>query len=240
VAQPGFFIDRTLSAGTPEVELIQLAASTQYNIGDMCYMNAGVASQVTAALKGFYLYRAMVTLPYLLRPATFNLSSTNGEIGEFEPIAGDRARLKSNIVSNAATPTIYNAPTAANATANQIVVTIGGGTTGHFVGGQIYSNNTGMQRLITASTYSAGAYTFTVAPAFGTPSATGFVNTIITTGDTAIAIPISKGSTAIPFQAGSFPWQGIDCTDGASGGTNRIEDVDLKNLIVYSSCPNLF
>jgi hypothetical protein len=240
VAQGGFFIDRASDAGQSGIENIQLAASTQYNVGDMCYMNAGVASQVAASSKGFYLFRAMLTQSYLLRPTTFNLSTTNGEIGEFEPVFGERVKLMSNIVSNAATPTIYNAPASANATANQVIVTIAGGTSGDYVGGQIFSNVLQQQRLITASTYGSGAYTFTVAPAFGQPTVLGYVNAYVTTGDTVTAVPISKGSTGIPFQAGSFPWQGIDCTKGASGGTNRIEGVNLQTLVVYSSCPNLF
>lgn len=240
MAAGGFSIHRASSAGQSGIEYIQLAASTQYNVGDMCYMNAGVASQVAASTKGFYIFCAMITLPYLLRPNTFNLSTTFGEMGEFEPVFGDKVKIGSNIVSNSATPTIYNAAAGANTTATSVVVTIAGGANSDYAGGQIYSNNLGQQRLITASSYSGGAYTFTVAPAFGVPSSTGFINQFVTTGDTVTAVPISKGSVSIPFQAGSFPWQGIDCTKGASGGNNRIEDVDLKTLVVYSSCPNLF
>jgi hypothetical protein len=56
---------------------------------------------------------------------------------------------------------------------------------------------------------------------------------------TAYAVPWSKGATGVRFNA-TTPAQGLDTSYvGTAGGHNKIEDVDLSKLFVYSSCPDL-
>lgn len=225
-----FEIDLERMAGAPVQEEIQAVANQQYNNGDMLAVTAGVAALVTAAGKGTHLFGALQVPADKIRPGTMGLATTVGEVVNAALIEGGDVRVKSDLRGNSAPP-INGLPCNANASLTSLLVTQAGGAANDFLNGQCYVPEIGQQRLITADAYGANIHTFTVAPAFRRAP---------TTGDTVIAVPFSKGAYGIKFNA-TTPSQGLDTSvAGKTGGTNKIEDVDLVNLKVSSSCPNKF
>lgn len=216
------------SAGAGVMEEVLCTASTQFTRGMMLFMTAGRAGKVTVSAKGTHLYQAMTTPPNLLRKAVEDKSTTVGELAQCMFVAGDDVVLKSSLTGNSAPP-INGAAANTNATATSVLVTVAT-TDGDYTGGQIYCPELDEQRLITNSDETGGVTTFTVDPPF---------RRAVTLGDTVRAVPFSKGNTAVKYSA-STPENGIGTAVlDKTGGFNKIEDVDLKNLIVYSSCPNL-
>ena len=237
---PGFQVARAKAAGAYPLERVYAAASTQYAYGDMVKVLAGTAVQVAATDKGTHIVQSMETPAPLIRPGTMLLSTTAGERLLLIPVYGDDLVLVSSLTGNSA-PLLNGAACAANVTATQVLVA-GAGANGDYVGGTIYIREFGQQRIITASTNGgAGPYTFTINTPFGSPQQ-GLnppAPLIATTGNTAIVTPWSKGQTAVKFSA-TRPWEGIGALlADASGGTNKIEEVDLARMLVYTSCPNL-
>lgn len=236
---PGFQVARAKAAGAYPLERVYAAASTQYGYGDMVKVLSGTAVQVAAGDKGTHIVQAMETPAALLRPGTVLLSGTTGERLLLIPVYGDDLVLVSSLTGNSA-PVLNGATCNSNSTATQVLVA-SAGSNGDYLGGTIYIREFGQQRIITASTNSASVYTFTINTPFSQPQL-GLnppASLIATTGNTAIVVPWSKGQTAVKFSA-TRPWEGIGtAVADASGGTNKIEEVDLSRLLVYSSCPNL-
>lgn len=221
----GFEVLFPLASGAGANEEIQGVASTQYKPGDMLAVVAGVATKAVAGSKGTHVFIARVTPASEVRPGTINLVGTLGELLSCVRVDNDTVVLKSSLTGNSAPP-INGVACNANSTATQVLVTHAG-SDNDFTNGQVYIPELGQQRLITLSDETAGVQTFTVAPAFRRAP---------TTGDTCIAVPFSKGATAVKFSA-TNPHEGIGtAVADKTGGHNKIFDVDLAKLLVYSTC----
>lgn len=223
----GFTVLFPLAAGDGANEEVQGVANTQYNPGDMVAVVADLATKVTATGKGTHIVIARITPADEVRPGTINLVGTKGELLSCVPVAGDKVVLRSSLKGNSAPP-INGVACNSNADPSSLLVTFAG-STNDFTNGQCYVPEIGQQRLITADSVNTGVHTFTVAPAFRRAP---------TTGDTVIAVPFSKGATTVKFSA-TNPHEGIGCAVAdKAGGNNKIYDVDLAKLLVFSSCPD--
>lgn len=223
----GFEIVNTRSAGAGVIEEVKSVASQQYVRGAMLAVTAGLAALVTATGKGTHIFQGLITPVNLLRPAVENLSTAAGERVEGARVEGGDVVLKSELRAQSAPP-INGVACNTNASATSAVVTAAG-STNDYNNGTCYVPELDQQRLITADSVTTGVHTFTVEPAFSRAP---------TVGDTLIAVPFCKGATAVKFAA-TNPHLGIGtAVADKTGGNNKIEDVDLKNLLVYTSCPD--
>lgn len=222
----GFEIAYTRAAGAGVQEEIKSVASQQYGRGYMLAVTAGLAALVSAAGKGTHIFMSLQVPASLLRAATENLSTAVGEMVNATRVEGGDVVLKSELRSQSAPP-INGVACNSNSTATELKVTAAG-SSNDYDNGTCYVPELDEQRLITDDTVNTGVHTFTVEPAFRRAP---------TTGDTVIAVPFCKGATGVKF-ASTNPHLGIGtAVADKSGGNNKIEDVDLKNLIVYTSCP---
>lgn len=223
----GFRVRFPLASGAGANEEIQGVANTQYNPGDMVNVVAGVATKVAATGKGTHIVVARITPADEVRPGTFNFVGTKGELLSCVPVSGDLVVLESNLKGNSAPP-INGLACNANADPSSLLVTAAG-SANDYLNGQCYVPELNQQRLITADAVDTGVHTFTVAPAFRRAP---------TIGDTVIAVPFSKGATTVKFSA-TNPHEGIGCAVAdKAGGNNKIFDVDLARLLVFSTCPD--
>lgn len=223
----GFRVRFPLASGAGANEEILGVASTQYTPGDMLNVVAGIATKVVGTGKGTHIFVARITPPDEVRPGTINLVGTKGELLSCIPVSGELVVLESDLKGNSAPP-INGVACNANATLNLLLVTAAG-STADYNNGQCYVPEIGQQRLITDDTVTTGVHAFTVVPAFRRAP---------TTGDTVIAVPFSKGATTIKFSSVS-PEQGIGAAVAdKAGGQNKIFDVDLARLLVFSTCPD--
>lgn len=214
----GFFVDRTFGAGTGIEEEMLGLASTQYNIGDMLSVTAGIASLVTAQGRGTHIFQAVNTPPSAPRPATINATTAAQEIVSGEKVEGGQIRFKSELSGNSVPP-INNVAINAGATTTSIPIPFAGGSGAHdFQNGQLYIVDLAQQRLITDSAFGGGVETMTVAPGFSVAPTVGML---------AIAVPWSKGYFGVRFNA-TTPSRGVDTSiAGKTGGLLKIEGVSL-------------
>ena len=225
MAANGFqLIDENISTSNI-LERLTSVASTQYNKNDALYLSAsgavGLASQVAATSKCTHVYVSMFTAVPNLRPATPNLSTTIGEQILAVPAAGNNLYFRSFLTISGSTPTINGTAANANSTANLVLVTFAG-STGDFTGGQVYIPSLQQQATILTDVVSGGVHTFTVYPAF---------SRAVTTGDTVVAVPWSKGATGVKFNA-STPSQGVStAVADKSGGNINIQQVVLGSIL---------
>ncbi|MBY0545811.1 MAG: hypothetical protein K2W95_00830 [Candidatus Obscuribacterales bacterium] len=223
----GFQVHKNRAAGAGATEVVKGTASTQYRVGDMVAVTAGIATKVSATSKATHIVEAMITPSNVARPATEMLTTTAGEKFILTPVAGGLVITKSDLKVNSAPP-IANASCNSNSTATSVLVTVAS-TDDDYDNGTMYSHDLDEQRLITDSQETGGVTTFTVEPAF---------SRALTTGDTVSAVPFCKGATAVKFSS-TNPQQGIGtAVADKTGGHNKIEDVDLKRLVVYTSHPD--
>ena len=227
-----FSTTRAQSAGAGVMESILGLANTQYNPGDMLSVTAGIATKATATSKGTHVFNAVKTDPSLLRPLSPNATTGRGERVLAEKISGTTCHVVSQLLT--ALMDLYSVASAANTVANTVVIPSATGTNGNFVGGLLYIAELNQTFLITASTYAALAYTFTVQGPIGS-----YANPLtIGTGYTISVLPWAQGYFGVKF-ASSNPSQGLDPSlANATGGFNKIEAVDFKNLLIYSSVPD--
>jgi hypothetical protein len=235
MAGSGFHVYKRRAAGADVAEKLPSVASTTYVYGDMLTVipasgMKGQAKKVAAADKGTHIYEGMVPqLEVYRNPADTSTAAQEPVLGT--PVAGGLVEVKSYLTGDAV-PLINRANANANSTATEVKVTAAT-SDNDYDGGTIYCPELDEQRQISDSQDTAGEVTFTVEPAFSRP---------VTTGDTVIAVPFGKGSTAVKFNATS-PHQCLD-TDPANktGGHNKIEEVNLKGDIfgpyVISTCPD--
>jgi hypothetical protein len=245
---PESTIFRTPYAGAPETEQYFSNPSTQYNPGDLLKLVNGVFLQCAAQTdKPTHLYKTLVTPAAILRPTTINLSTAACEQLIGIPILGRLATLQ-HALTGIAAPPITAGACQTNAVSTTVIVASGSGTAGDYVGGTIMVNELGVrgfgQRIITASTYAGGNYTFTINKPFG-PDILGLsppAPYIATLGNTVTIVPFSGGMYGVKLNP-TTPSQGVSTAKGdITGGTVRIEDVDLtigRQTVMYS-CPNFF
>lgn len=204
------------------LERLPSVASTQYNKNDALYLSLsgslGLLSQVTAAVKATHIYVSMFTPSTTLRPATADLSTALNEQILAVRCAGTLLTFKSNLVGTGSVPIINGVACNANTTLNTIKFADSVGSTGDFLGGQIYVQTLQQQFTILTDTVSANVRTVTVTP---NPSRA------VTTGDTVIAVQWSAGQTAVKFNA-TAPPQGVStATADKTGGNININQVVL-------------
>lgn len=230
----GFDIYNERSAGDEVTESLPATPGVQYLPSCGLKLVNGQVALVTATDKMSHVYQTLETRPEVLRPATFDLASaTLPQTAITVPVQGRDVFLKSAI-SGTYAPPILNLACNTNSTTTVVVATFGGGA-GDFTGGTIYSPDYDQHRRITGDAFGGGIHTFTLDAPFtkGTSSTTAVA---LTTGNTITAVPVAAGSTGVKFKDS----QGLDMSvAGKSGGNNKIEAVDLKNLFVISSCPYL-
>jgi len=227
MAGSGFQFHKAKSAGAGPTEKVKGLASTQYARGDALVVTAGTGTKASATSKITHIVEAMYTRDDLNRPATELLTTAKDEPLFCIPVAGGNIILRSDLRGDAAPP-INGTACNSNSTTTELKVTAAG-STNDYNDGQCYVPELDEQRLITADSVSGGVHTFTVTPAFRRAP---------TTGDTVIAVPFSKGATAVKLNA-TTPHQCIStAVADKTGGHVKIEDVDLKNLIVYTSHPD--
>lgn len=222
MAGAGFQVAKNNAAGAGQLEKVKSLASTQYAFGDMITThpasgNKGCANKVAAADKATHIVQSMVTPDSLSQPATAFLTTAACEDLLCIPITGSRVIIKSYLIGDSVPP-INGTACNSNSTATQLLVTAAG-SANDYLDGVCYVPELGEQRLITADAVSTGVHTFTVSPAFRRAP---------TTGDTVIAVPFSKGASAVKF-ASTNPHQGIGtAVADKTGGQLYIEDVNLK------------
>lgn len=224
-----FEIYRTLSAGAGVAEEILGTASTQYAYGEALTVVSGIATKAIAAGKVTHITVNMFTPINTNRQDSPMLTTTAGEKLNVVKVAGGNVVLKSGLTGNSA-PTINGTACNSNAVTTSLLVTFAG-STDDFTGGTCYvpEIDDGMH-IITADSVGGGVHTFTVVPPFRRAP---------TTGDTVRAVPYSKGFTAVKLN-GTTPTLGIsNAVADDSGGHCKIEDVDLKNLFVLTTHPDL-
>ena len=222
-----FDIHETLSAGAGVPEEILVTASTQFYPGELLLVANGIGGKVTATSKATHRFISLVTPPDKVRPSTFNLTTTAGEKALAERIDNSQVILKSPLKGNMAPPA-NGVACNTNASATSVKFDHAAAD-GAFAAGTVYIPELGQQRQITADVKVSSEHTLTVTPAFRRAP---------TVGDTVIAVAFSKGSSAVKFDS-TTPSLGVSTAVGdISGGQNKIEDVDLANLIVYTSYPD--
>lgn len=231
MAGSGFSVFKSNAAGVAQAEQILSLASTTYKKGDMITVqpasgNKGVANKVAAADKGTHIVMAMILPDDTAAPATpaagVPLGQSFTTTADQEkllclPVMGSRVILKSYLTGDAVPP-INGTACNSNSTATEVLVTAAG-STGDYTNGTLYCPETGEQFLVTDDQVAAGVHTFTIAPAAARA---------LTTGDTAVVVPFSKGCTAVKFNA-TTPHQCVGtAVADKSGGQIKIEDVNLK------------
>lgn len=193
--------------------------STQFAGGDaLVFVNGRLEQAATAANQVDAVLQSLKTLASAMRPATANLSSASGgDKAIYIPCRGNGLAFKTFLTGGDAPP-INGTACNANATTTLVLVTAAG-STGDYTGGTIFAN--GEQRTIVTDVVGAGTHTFTVNQPF---------TRAITTGDTAIVVPFSRGTRGVKLSA-STVYQGISpAVADKSGGKVDIEDVSLNNL----------
>lgn len=192
--------------------------STQFAGGDaLVFVNGRLEQAATAANQVDAILNCIVTPASLARPATANLTTTLGEEAQYIPCRGNGLKFKTNLDGDAVPP-INGTACNANAVTNIVKVTAAG-STNDYVGGTIFCN--GEQRTIVTDVVGAGVHTFTTNKAF---------TRAITTGDTAIVVPFSRGTRGVKLGAATM-YTGISsAVADKSGGKVDIEDVSLNNL----------
>lgn len=228
-----FDIHNTLSAGAGVVEELLAAPSTLFKLGDMLNVANGIASRVTAAGKATHLLIAPHPFDSTNRPVTLDSSqqfTTSAALGDkIQAVRVDNGQVitKSKLTGTSA-PLVNGTAANANAVVSQVVFDAAGIANGALVGGTVFVPGLGHAR-ITGDTKVSNTHTLDIHPSFRRAA---------TTGDTVFAVPFSKGLTTVKFDA-TTPSQGIGtAVADASGGNNKIEDVDLLNLYVYTSHPD--
>jgi hypothetical protein len=202
-----------------------------------------VASQTD---KPYGIFMGLETPAAILRPTTLGLSTVNCELAQILPVSGSLAVLATPLTGNAAPPIVAGA-CQTNASSTTVIVASASGTSGYFVGGSIWVIEFGKdrrlsQRVITASTYGGGNYTFTIDYPFGAPilGLNPPAALVATAGNTATVVGFSAGNYGVklnatnPNQLISTAWADV------TGGYTRIEDVDLTQSLAFVSFPNLF
>lgn len=231
MANQGFQVHKRLASGADPIETVKSVASTQYELGDLLsiFIAVGDGTKVAATSKATHLYQSMITPDDVIVMSPQNKSTADCEPMLCTPVYG--VVLKSWLVGDSV-PKINKVAANSNAVATTVLATTAT-TDNDYDNGTIFCPELGEQRLITDSQDTAGVCTFTVSPAFSRP---------VTVGDTIIAVPFSKGSNAVQFDA-TTPQRGLS-TDPANktGGQNQIFDVVLKgdNIgpYVLSICPD--
>lgn len=231
-----FEVHNVLAAGAGLIEEILGAPGVTFEMGDMVNVANGIASKVAAAGKGTHIVIAMFT------PISTNrqddglaVTSTGGERLHCLRVEGGDVVVKSKLTGTSA-PTKNGTALNANATVNNAVFTDAAMADDALIQGTCYIPGLGTRDnptshfRITDHVKAGNDHTLTLHP---NPRRAP------TTGDTIYAVPFSKGFTAVKFDA-TTPHQGIGTAAGDdSGGHAKIEGVDLANLIVYTSHPDL-
>jgi hypothetical protein len=218
----GFILyDRDNATFQAIVRQVIAKASTQFTAGDACMFNGNgyleQAAAQTSKIDG--VFHSIFTDKSLMRQATANLTTTIGEEALYIPCRGNGLQFKTNLTGDDAPP--INS-TACNANTSKTTVKVtAAGLTNDYKAGTIFAN--GEQRTISADSVAGGVHTFTVTKPF---------TRAITTGDTAIVVPFSRGVRGVKLSASSgAPQIGISpAVADKSGGYVDIEDVQLNNL----------
>jgi hypothetical protein len=225
-----FEIYQTLAAGAGVAEEILGVASTQYAYGEALAVTAFTAVKAGATSKITHIAVNMFTPINTDRQDAPMLTTTAGEKLNCVKVAGGLVVLVSSLRIAGSTPTFNGTACNANSSTTGLVFT-GAGSTNDFTNGTVYvpEIDDGMH-FVVSDTVAGGDHTLVVVPPFRRPP---------TTGDTLRIVPFSKGATAVKLNA-STPTLGISTVVAdKTGGHAKIESVDLKNYLVFTTHPDL-
>lgn len=240
MANNGFEVAMDRSFGATVIEEITTTLNTQYQPGAACKIVEGVLALCAATDKPSHIYQGLITPASVLRPAVPNKSdATFPQKAETIPIQGRDLVLKSYMRASGFTPPIDGTACNSNASTAVVLVTYaaGGDANGDFDGGLVYCIELDQHREIESSTFGGGVHTLTLKA----PFSQGGAAIALTTTHTVRVTYWAKGKTAVKLKldSNSVPL-GIDTSRGGiSGGQMKIEEVDLKEKIVFSSAPYL-
>jgi hypothetical protein len=204
--------------------------STTFEGGDgLVFINGRLekASSATATLDA--IFKSIKSRRQNIRKpnatTTSELTTTAGEKLIYTPVRGTAASglffCKTYLIGSSSgdSPPVNGSACDANTDLYTVLVLYTGTTANaDFTYGTILAN--GEQRSIVSSTYSGGTHTITVTEPF---------TRAITTGDTAIIVPFSRGVRGVRLNPNNIH-RGIDTrVAGKSGGKVDIEDVYLTN-----------
>lgn len=236
MAGSGFQVFKRRAAGADVIDKLQSTSATQYLNGDLLSIYAagavkGVGTKVAADDKPTHIYEGFVPQKEVFRNPT-DKSTTLCEPILGTQVAGALVELISYLTGDAV-PLVNGVACNTNATASSVLCTTAT-TDNDYDNGTGYCPELDEQVLISDSQETGGVTTFTVTPPF---------SRALTVGDTFIAVPFSKGHTAVKGNA-TTPHRCLSTTPAdKTGGHHAIVDVNLKGdgrgPYVISACPDL-